>query len=1370
MGDVETPAGSLAVTAASSNPLVVPVANIVLGGSGANRTMTITPATGQTGTTVLTLTVTDGSGLTAQDTLEFRVNPASAPTITDIVNQTISEDTATAALPFTIGDPDGVIGAVTATSSDQAIVADGSIQLVDVDGGSAIGPWTVRVTPAPNRFGSVTITVTATDHTGPALKAVDSFTVTVTPVNDAPTLTSIAGQTTTEDTPKVVTLTVGDADPSDTLTVTASSSNTGLVANPPAPGLAVSGTGTSRALTITPAANAFGTTNITVAVSDGVAAPVTRTFALTVTAVNDAPTIAAIGDRVTQEDTPAGPIAFTVDDVETAAAALTLTRTSSNTTVLPLANVVLGGSGASRTVTLTPAANRSGSSTVIITVSDGAASAPTSFTLTVTAVNDAPTLTAIGDQTTEEDTAVAGIPLTIKDVDDALAALQISATSSDASVVAVSGIVFAGTGAARTMTITPVANASGVSTITVIVRDDEAPTPASSQPTTFAFSVMPVNDPPTISDIAPQQTPEDTPIGPIPFTIGDADDDVTALQVTATSSNQSVVRDTGIPPPAGTGTSRFLTIQPEIASSGSTVITVTVSDGQATAVDTFVLDVSSVPCTYAPTTAPLSVPSAGGTVTITMDTNRASCGWTVSSDAAWAVPANAFQVYGDGAMGITLAPNPSANQRKAVLSVARQAFTVTQAGASVCTHSLSPASQTVGAPGGATAAVVTAAGNGCGQWTASSNAPWLSITGGTGSGAGTVPVAMAAAPNTDSSPRTATLTLSPGGATATVTQAGAAQCAYVVTPERLAFGPSGGSRTLTIEPTGGAGQCAWSVAPSGPAPWLTRSTSQGFGNGAVAVTAADNSTGVPREAALLVRDGAGSLVSTIAVAQDGPTSGDADGDGLPSAWEKQFGLDATSASGENGALGDPDGDGISNLEERRNCDRPIGCTHPRGFAVNTRYLAEGASNAFFETRLAVLNPGADTATVLVRFQKADGSSAYQYVALPPLTRRTILASNVDGLQEAEFSTLMESDEQVVIDRTMSWDRSGYGSHAETGLLSPRTLWYFAEGATFGGFDLFYLLQNPGDTDAEVEVRFLLPSGAPVTRRYTVGAARRFNIWVDTIPELANAEVSAVVRSTNGVPILAERAMYLSSATRPFLAGHESAAVAEPQTHWFLAEGATGDLFDLFVLIANPNDATASIEARYLLADGTIVTGFYQVPGNSRFNIWVDFEDPRLASAEVSTTIASTNGVPVIVERAMWWPGPTPATWTEAHNSAGATSTGTLWALAEGEEGGGSGAATYILVANTSALPGQARVTLVYEDGTTSQRVFPLLPNSRTNVAVGGEFPAASGKRFGAIVESLGDVPAQIVVERAMYTNGGGITWSAGTSALATNLR
>ena len=66
--------------------------------------------------------------------------------------------------------------------------------------------------------------------------------------------------------------------------------------------------------------------------------------------------------------------------------------------------------------------------------------------------------------------------------------------------------------------------------------------------------------------------------------------------------------------------------------------------------------------------------------------------------------------------------------------------------------------------------------------------------------------------------------------------------------------------------------------------------------------------------------------------------------------------------------------------------------------------------------------------------------------------------------------------------------------------------------------------------------------------------------------------------------------------------------------------------------------------------------------------------------------------------------------------------------------------------------------------------FVVGPRSRFNVWVRAEFPLAVNQRFGALVESEGSTPGQLVVERAMYSNAGGTTWAAGTNALATRLR
>jgi hypothetical protein len=76
---------------------------------------------------------------------------------------------------------------------------------------------------------------------------------------------------------------------------------------------------------------------------------------------------------------------------------------------------------------------------------------------------------------------------------------------------------------------------------------------------------------------------------------------------------------------------------------------------------------------------------------------------------------------------------------------------------------------------------------------------------------------------------------------------------------------------------------------------------------------------------------------------------------------------------------------------------------------------------------------------------------------------------------------------------------------------------------------------------------------------------------------------------------------------------------------------------------------------------------------------------------------------------------------------------------------------------------------LFEDGTTAERIFALPASSRTNVSVNSEFPASAERRYGALIESQGGTPAQVVVERAMYSNANGIIWAAGTNALATRL-
>jgi hypothetical protein len=501
-----------------------------------------------------------------------------------------------------------------------------------------------------------------------------------------------------------------------------------------------------------------------------------------------------------------------------------------------------------------------------------------------------------------------------------------------------------------------------------------------------------------------------------------------------------------------------------------------------------------------------------------------------------------------------------------------------------------------------------------------------------------------------------------------------------------------------------------------------------------------------------------------------PPPNDTDSDGLPDDWESQYGI----GPGTSNANDDPDGDGLTNLQEYQ------GGTHPRGMV--TRYFSEGAENSFFNTRFALLNAGSQPAKVLLRFERSDGTTASRFLDLPARRRATVDAADVPGLAGADFSTVIESDQLVTIDRTMTWTSTeAYGSHAESSIAAPSLTWYLAEGATHGSFDLFYLLHNPNNTAAQVQIQYLRPSGAPIERTYTVPARTRQTIWVDEeqFPAgsgnkpLSETDVSASILVLNNVPIIVERSMYMSTPGKPFGAGHNSAGVPLPSTSWFFAEGATGTYFDLYLLLANPSAQDADVRITYLLTNGTTLVKSYLVRAHSRYTVSVDGEEIPVGSgqhplqnAAVSSIVESRNGVPIVAERSMWWPS---GGWIEAHNSPGATATGLRWGVAEGEAGGPNGKQTYVLIANTSTTAGSARVTVMYEDGNTAVKTFTLPPSSRTNVDVASNFPGSDGRTFGTLVESLGTTPAQLVVEYSLYSNAGGVVWAAGSNALASPL-
>lgn len=473
---------------------------------------------------------------------------------------------------------------------------------------------------------------------------------------------------------------------------------------------------------------------------------------------------------------------------------------------------------------------------------------------------------------------------------------------------------------------------------------------------------------------------------------------------------------------------------------------------------------------------------------------------------------------------------------------------------------------------------------------------------------------------------------------------------------------------------------------------------------------------------------------------------DQDGDGLLDAWERRYGFSPASADGHDGPSGDPDGDGITNRDELRFQ------SHPKGFFRREFVAPTGSS------RVVVFNPSDASAAVWLR-----GPTGGVALALPPLTRR-------DTLGVLSVITV-ESDVPVAIEQTGYNDDDMFGpmggsSSAASTPPESSPIWYFAEGSTARGLLSGYAVRNLSSETVTIEYTYLRPAPAAPLVNWSLA-----DPGATTSPPLQNVrdtDFGLVVRSLGGTPIVARRGTGIPSASQ------SSEGVRAPRTSWYFAEGATGNYFDTFLLLANPGMSRADVTVTFLLPLGDPVVKTFIVEAQSRFNIWADHADSRLADTAFGAIISSTQ--PIVAERSQWWPGPTAATWEETHASPAAASTGTAWAVADGPAASPLDYETFILIANTSPFVGQVRVTLFFDDASTTQRVFTVRPMSRFNVSVKDDFAELQKRAFSAIVESLGAEPAALVVERSTYGSGFNyplrvpVPWSKGANVGAMRLR
>lgn len=211
--------------------------------------------------------------------------------------------------------------------------AHGTVTLLDNGTPADLADDKLQYVPNPNYFGNDSFNYTINDTAGTGQDSTTSVTIRVTAVNDPPTLAAIPNpaailEDAVQQTVNLSGITAGPLE-TQTLQVTAISNNTGLIPNPTVTYTSPNTTGT---LAYKPVANQSGTAIITVTVKDagldgnlGTAddGMVSQAFTVTVTPVNDAPTIKAPAQVATKQDqdftfVAGGTSEISVNDIDTA--------------------------------------------------------------------------------------------------------------------------------------------------------------------------------------------------------------------------------------------------------------------------------------------------------------------------------------------------------------------------------------------------------------------------------------------------------------------------------------------------------------------------------------------------------------------------------------------------------------------------------------------------------------------------------------------------------------------------------------------------------------------------------------------------------------------------------------------------------------------------------------------------------------------------------------------------------------------------------------------------------------------------------------------------------------------------------------------
>jgi len=558
------------VSTSSDNQLLIPEKNIIIE-KAQNYKIKITPLLNQHGKANITVFASDNQ-ITSTTDIQVIVIPVNdPPEIAKISDKTIFEDSFIDDILISASDIDSNEIFILAYSDNPALVTQDSISITDADNNNKI----LKITPLGNKYGNTTIFISASDKT---LTTTTSFNLIIKEVNDSPEISKISDiQIKEDETKRSIYFDVIDIDSSQ-INISAVSDNPDLILNNR---IIISGNLPHKELTISPNPDKYGHANIQIMASDGKSITSTE-FLLTVTPVNDFPIISKINDITINEDTAYNNINFSYYDPDFDL--INISAESDNPALLPDESITINLSDNNGYINVKPASDKSGSALITISASDSILVTSTSFYLNVIEQNDPPEISQIQDIQVYEDNMIEPVYFNVYDIDSTV--LFVKATADNRILLNDDSLVINGESYTRTLYITPIENATGEANILISVSDGSL-----TKTSSFKLTIIEKNDAPEISTITDQAIFEDTKLGPLNFSVYDIDS--SNIVVKAESSNENLITNDSIII-QGTSIERSIIINPVINEYGSSIISISASDGFLTSTMQFTLTVKPV--------------------------------------------------------------------------------------------------------------------------------------------------------------------------------------------------------------------------------------------------------------------------------------------------------------------------------------------------------------------------------------------------------------------------------------------------------------------------------------------------------------------------------------------------------------------------------------------------------------------------------------------------------------------------------------------------------------------------------------------------------------------------------------------------------